>query len=86
MRIPDEIIEQLAQDACQEIEEYTKKTGKPFTFDDLEEMVLRYHQKFGNALMRAVAEKVITEPRGEKKTARAAAGRCRRRGKRRKTS
>jgi len=57
MSIPEELIEQLSDDILEELQEKSRQTGKPLTFDDMEEAVLMFRQRLGENLMQRVIDK-----------------------------
>jgi len=57
MSIPKELIEQLSVDIIEELQEKSKRNGKPLTFDEIEEAVLIFRQKLGENLMQHVVDK-----------------------------
>lgn len=68
MNIPKELIEQLSDDILKELQEKSRQTGKPLTFDDMEEAVLMFRQRLGEDLMQHVVDKQ-EEDQHKKKTA-----------------
>lgn len=57
MSIPKELIDQLSDDILKELQEKSRQTGKPLTFDDMEEAVLLFRQRLGENLMQSVIDK-----------------------------
>jgi len=57
MSIPKELIDQLSDDILEELHERSRQTGKPLTFDDMEDAVLMFRQKLGENLMQRVIDK-----------------------------
>lgn len=69
MKIPEEMIDQLAGEVLKELEEETKAAGRKVSFDDLEGSVLRIRQKIGQQLLQKSSDTLDTKTL-EKKTAR----------------
>jgi len=69
MKIPEEMIDQLAGEVLKELEQEAKAAGKKITFDDLEGSVLRIRQKIGQQLLQKTSSNLDTG-KLEKKTAR----------------
>ena len=57
MSIPKELIDQWSDDILEELKEKSRQTGKPLTFDDMEEAVLMFRQRLGENLMQCVIDK-----------------------------
>lgn len=70
MDIPKEMIEQLADEVFKELEENARKAGKDITFDDMETAMLMCRQRIGNCMMQAAADKMVSDEKDQKKTAR----------------
>ncbi len=71
MGIPEEIIDMIVKEVMKELEEASKKSGKPITFDDIEGKMLEVRHRIGEMMMQKAVENQA-EMKTPKKTARAA--------------
>jgi|PlaIllAssembly_1097288.scaffolds.fasta_scaffold2089299_1 hypothetical protein len=82
MKIPEEIIERIANDLMKELEEVKLKAGKHITFDDIELKMLEARQRIGEILMQKAITKQTETKAGQKKTAQNAKAKSRTKGSR----